>query len=198
MDSNFFITAVAIGYVLGSLPYGLILVKMFYGIDIRSIGSGNIGATNVLRTGHKWLALLTLFLDAFKGAIAILIVKYYLGYDANYVAIAGLSAIMGHMYPVWLGFKGGKGVATFFGIILAFNPLIFLISGLTWLVSAVITKYSSLSALLAVIVFPISCYFLDNSLFSVALVISIMILYKHQDNIKRLIQGTESKINFKK
>ena len=198
MDSNSLMIVIGIGYLLGSLPYGLILVKIFHGIDIRTIGSGNIGATNVLRAGYKWLALITLFLDAFKGAIAVLIVKYYLGYKNDYVALAGLASIMGHMYPIWLGFKGGKGVATFFGIILAFNPVIFLISGLTWLVSAFITRYSSLSALLAVIIFPISCYFLDRQFLSVAIVIAIMILYKHKDNIKRLMSGQESKINFKK
>jgi glycerol-3-phosphate acyltransferase PlsY len=198
MDSNSLITVIGIGYLLGSLPYGLILMKIFYGIDIRTIGSGNIGATNVLRSGNKLLALLTLFLDAFKGAIAILVVKYYLGLNSDYVAIAGLSAIMGHMYPVWLNFRGGKGVATFFGITLAFNPLIFVISGLTWLLSAFITRYSSLSALLAVIVFPVSCYFLDPSLLVISIVISIMILYKHTENIKRLMQGQETKINFKK
>jgi glycerol-3-phosphate acyltransferase PlsY len=189
---------ISISYFLGSLPYGYILVKAFYGVDIRTIGSKNIGTTNVLRAGYKGLALCTLLLDSFKGAIAILLTRYYFDLPETYVAIAGLVAIVGHMYPVWLKFKGGKGVATFFGTVLAFDPLVFLICGAVWLFVAITTRYSSLSAILAVIVFPISCYFLDEPLFYVSIVISVLIIYKHRENIKRLVQGVESKVSFKK
>lgn len=198
MDSSTLIITITIGYLLGSLPYGLILLKVIYGIDVRTIGSGNIGATNVLRTGHKWIALLTLLLDALKGAIAILIVKYCLHLSDLYVSIAGLSAIIGHMYPIWLKFKGGKGVSTFFGITLAFNPIIFLCTGFTWLAVAVISRYSSLSALFAVVVFPFACYFFEPKLLCVSIIISLLIIYKHKSNIQNLINGRESKIKFKK
>ncbi len=201
MDSNTLIIIVTTSYIIGSLPYGLILLKLFYGIDVRTIGSGNIGATNVLRSGHKWMALLTLLLDSLKGAIVVLIVDYFF---PSYVSFALLAVLIGHIYPIWLKFKGGKGVATFFGAILALNPIIFLISGLTWLIVAIITRYSSLSAILAVLVFPISCYFLKGYISYTpffaesSLLITALIIYKHKDNIKRLLQGTETRISFKK
>ncbi|MCL2567279.1 MAG: glycerol-3-phosphate 1-O-acyltransferase PlsY [Alphaproteobacteria bacterium] len=198
MDSDYLMIVIVYSYILGSLPYGYILVKLFKGIDIRTIGSGNIGATNVLRSGSKGLAFCTLLLDSFKGAIAILITRYYLNLTDDFAAIAGLLAIVGHMYPIWLKFKGGKGVATFFGTILAFDPLLFLICGIVWLFVAIPTRYSSLAAVVSVIVFPIAAYFLDEPLFYVAIVIAVLIIYKHRENIKRLLQGTESKISFRK
>ncbi|MDR2008301.1 MAG: glycerol-3-phosphate 1-O-acyltransferase PlsY [Alphaproteobacteria bacterium] len=198
MESDYLMIVIVMSYVLGSLPYGYILVKMFKGVDIRTVGSGNIGTTNVLRAGYRGLAFLTLLLDSFKGAIAILLTRHYFNLDEDYVAIAGLVAILGHMYPIWLKFKGGKGVATFFGTILAFDPLLFLICGFVWLLIAIPTRYSSLAAIVSVIVFPVAAYFLDEPLFYVSIAIAVLIIYKHRENIKRLLQGKESKIKFKK
>jgi glycerol-3-phosphate acyltransferase PlsY len=169
---------------------------MFYNKDIRTIGSGNIGATNVLRAGYKILALITILCDSLKGLVAIIVAKKY--FNADFTIYAGLFAILGHMYPVWLKLKGGKGVATFFGVILAINPQIFMIALVAWLITAVISKYSSLSAIFAIISFPISCYYLQHDVLIVAIGISILVLYKHKDNISRLINGNETKIKFRK
>src|SRR5690606_24525745 len=144
--------AVVLGYLLGSIPFGLILTRMAGLGDIRSIGSGNIGATNVLRTGNKKLAAATLLLDAFKAMAAALAGYYIAGPEAG--LLAGFAAFLGHLFPVWLGFKGGKGVATYLGVLLGVAPLWVLVFAAVWLVVALISKYSSLSALVAMLVIP--------------------------------------------
>jgi len=193
-----------IGYLLGSLPYGFILVKIFKHKDIRKIGSKNIGATNVLRAGYTWLAVATLLADAFKGFLAVMIVKYmifmnlFITPDIAFAALAGLSAIIGHMFPIWLKFKGGKGVATSYGTILAISPILGIIILLVWLVVAALSKYSSLAALLSFASLPIATYFLAPNLQLFMAIITLMVFLKHKENIKRLLKGTETKIKFRK
>ena len=193
-----------IGYLLGSLPYGFILVKIFKHKDIRKIGSKNIGATNVLRAGYTWLAVATLLADAFKGFLAVMIVKYmifmnlFITPDIAFAALAGLSAIIGHMFPVWLKFKGGKGVATSYGTILAISPILGIIILIVWLVVAALSKYSSLAALLSFASLPIATYFLAPNLQLFMAIITLMVFLKHKENIKRLLNGTETKIKFRK
>ncbi|XWO13812.1 putative glycerol-3-phosphate acyltransferase [Candidatus Hepatincola sp. Pdp] len=193
-----------IGYFLGSLPYGFILVKIFKHKDIRKIGSKNIGATNVLRAGYTWLAVATLLADAFKGFLAVMIVKYmifmnlFITPDIAFAALAGLSAIIGHMFPVWLKFKGGKGVATSYGTILAISPILGIIILIVWLVVAALSKYSSLAALLSFASLPIATYFLAPNLQLFMAIITLMVFLKHKENIKRLLNGTETKIKFRK
>lgn len=189
-----FVAAFA-GYLLGSIPFGLVLTRMAGLGDIRKIGSGNIGATNVLRTGNKFLALLTLLLDIGKGAIAVLIAEFLYPGLGIY---AGSGAFLGHLYSIFLKFTGGKGVATFLGLMLALNPLVGLTSILSWLVTAAIFRISSLSALVAAIASPIaSLYLQQNKLAIVALLLCILIFVKHKDNIKRIINGDEPKIGKK-
>lgn len=183
------------GYVLGSIPFGLVLCRLGGHGDIREIGSGNIGATNVLRTGNKFLALLTLLLDIGKGAIAVLICEQvYPGLGVY----AGGGAFIGHLYSIFLKFTGGKGVATFLGLMLALNPLVGLSCIATWVVSAATFRVSSLSALIAAVFCPIySFYFSDLNLVVLASIISILILFKHKENIRRMMNGTEPKIGRK-
>lgn len=181
------------GYLLGSIPFGLVLTRLAGYGDIRNIGSGNIGATNVLRTGNKPLALATLLLDSGKGAIAVGL-AWYLG-GVTLAAIAGGAAFLGHCYPVWLKFKGGKGVATFLGTLLAIAWPVGLACCGTWLITAAITRISSLSALVAAALGPIYAYFLagpDQAW--MALFCTVLIFIRHRPNIERLIAGTEPKI----
>lgn len=183
------------GYVLGSIPFGLVLCRLSGYGDIRKIGSGNIGATNVLRTGNKFLALLTLLLDIGKGAIAVLICEQVYPGLGIY---AGGGAFIGHLYSVFLKFTGGKGVATFIGLMLALNPFVGLSCIATWIVSAVIFRISSLSALIAAVLCPVySFYFSEINLVVLASILSILILFKHKENITRLMNGTEPKIGKK-
>jgi len=185
-----------IGYLLGSIPFGLLLTRMAGLGDVRKIGSGNIGATNVLRTGNKKLAAATLLLDALKGTAAVLVANALWGYEASLVA--GFFAFLGHLFPVWLGFKGGKGVATYIGVLLGAAPLMMLLFAAIWLITAFVTKYSSLSALVAMLVIPIVLWILGpekTALLVTAL--SIISWYMHRENIKRLLAGTESKIGKK-
>jgi len=192
----YLLLALAIGYLLGSIPFGLLLTR-FAGLgDVRNIGSGNIGATNVLRTGRKGLAAATLLLDALKGTAAVLI-GGLLGPFAGIAA--GLGAFLGHLLPVWLGFKGGKGVATYAGVLLGLAwPVVFVFAA-AWLLVAYLTRYSSLAALTAVVVVPIALWAIDD-LRSAALftVLSILIFMKHRANITRLLNGTESRIGASK
>jgi len=179
-------------YILGSIPFGLILTKFFLKKDIREIGSKNIGATNVLRTGNKFIAALTLFLDIFKGFIPILITNHYL---PSLIYLSGLGAFLGHIYPVWLKFKGGKGVATYLGIIFALSLKLGLFFCISWILIAFITKYSSLSSIIsALAIFLIS--FLENNfeLNSYLFITFVIILYTHKKNIVRLKNKTEHKI----
>lgn len=182
----------ALGYILGSIPFGLILTRLAGLGDIRAIGSGNIGATNVLRTGRKSLAAATLVLDALKGTIAVLI-GWRFGVHA--ALAAGLGAYLGHCFPVWLKFKGGKGVATFLGVLLGIHWQTMIIASLVWIATAAATRYSSLSALLASVVAPVMLVlFGQPKSASVCLVLTILIFVRHRANLKRLIAGEESKI----
>lgn len=184
------------GYLLGSIPFGLVLTKMAGLGDLRSIGSGNIGATNVLRTGNKKLAAATLLLDALKATAAALIAHAVFGHNA--ALFGGFAAFIGHLFPVWLGFKGGKGVATYIGTLLGVAPLMVLIFAVAWLSVAFITRYSSLSALVATLVIPVVLWILGVEEAAVVTAVMTVITYwRHKQNIERLIAGTESKIGKK-
>lgn len=198
------------GYFLGSIPFGLVLTRLAGLGDIRQIGSGNIGATNVLRTGHWGLALLTLVLDAFKAGAAALIAYYsitpvpiiFCGFltDAAVLAslIAGTFGVLGHNFPIWLKFKGGKGVASTFGFFLATSPLVAGLAALTWLLMAILTRYSSLSAISAAVMVPFFAFFLTGPVYVIFYTaVALLVLVRHRRNIVRLIKGEESKIKFK-
>ncbi len=183
-----------LGYLFGSIPFGLVLTKLAGLGDIREVGSGNIGATNVLRTGRKDLALATLLLDGGKGAIAVLI-AYALGWRPE---IAGAAAFLGHCFPIWLRFKGGKGVATFMGTLFALHFLSGIFAGAVWLATAKITKYSSLSALMAAAATPFILFSMGKPAYSIAaLFMAALIFIRHNTNILRLLQGQEPKIGNK-
>jgi glycerol-3-phosphate acyltransferase PlsY len=186
------------GYLLGSIPFGLVLTRAAGLGDIRAIGSGNIGATNVLRTGNKKLAAATLLLDGAKGAVAVLIARALAGEDA--ALIAGLFSILGHVFPLWLKFKGGKGVATTLGILLALSPLVGALACATWLVMAFAFRYSSLSALTALALSPAYVFFLEHNLKAAIIfaLVALLVFYTHRSNIQRLIKGEEPKIGMKK
>ncbi|CAM5766887.1 glycerol-3-phosphate acyltransferase [Labrys miyagiensis] len=190
------IAAVLLGYLLGSIPFGLILTRAAGLGDIRSIGSGNIGTTNVLRTGRKDLAAATLLLDAIKGTAAVLLARYFWGVDA--AMVAGFFAFIGHIFPVWLRFKGGKGVATYLGLLAAFAWPAAIFFAVAWLVVAFVTRYSSASALTASLLSPIALLVLGYRNEAVLFVLlSITLWIMHRANIGRLLNGTESKIGKK-
>jgi glycerol-3-phosphate acyltransferase PlsY len=187
--------AFAFGYLLGSIPFGLLLTRAAGAPDIRSVGSGNIGATNVLRTGHKGLAAATLFCDMFKGLTAVLITRHF---SMDLAIIAGLGAFLGHLFPVWLRFKGGKGVATYIGVLAGLHWPAALAFCVAWLAVAAITRYSSLAALVASAVTPLGLWFCD--LPSVALLflfLTVLLWVMHRANIARLLDGSEGKIGAK-
>lgn len=192
------------GYLLGSIPFGVILTRAAGAGDVRNIGSGNIGATNVLRTGRKDLAIATLILDAGKGAVALLIARYLFGEVAG--AIAGGAAFMGHLFPVWLGFKGGKGVATFFGLILSACWPLGLMAAATWLIVAFALRYSSLAALVAAALTPLYALMplpmlglpAPAPILVLAIFTAVLIYIRHHENIARLLKGAEPKIGAKK
>ena len=182
-------------YLLGSIPFGLILSKLFLNKDLRDVGSGNIGATNVLRTGNKFLALITLLLDIGKGAAAVLIAEYFY---PGLGLFAGAGAFLGHIYSVFLKFTGGKGVATFLGILIALSPLTGFSCCIAWIISAFLFRISSLSAIIAALSSPLlGYYFLDIKLSILASILCTLIIFKHKDNIKRLMTGAEPKIGNK-
>jgi glycerol-3-phosphate acyltransferase PlsY len=188
--------ALLLGYLLGSIPFGLILTRLAGGGDVRAIGSGNIGATNVLRTGSKGLAVATLLGDMLKGTAAVLIAAALWGSDES--RSAGLAAFLGHLFPVWLGFKGGKGVATFIGILIAMSPLAALGYGAVWGLVAAITRYSSLAALIACALSPLMLWALDlRPEAGLFLLLAALVWFMHRANIERLRNGTESKIGGK-
>lgn len=194
------IASLAIGYLLGSIPFGLILTRMAGLGDVRKIGSGNIGATNVLRTGNKKLAAATLLLDAFKATAAVLIAQKLYGTDAIHLPglLGGFAAFIGHLFPIWLGFKGGKGVATYLGVLLGVFPAMVLVFAIVWLSIAKLSRYSSLSALVATLVIPVVLWLIGQP--EAALVTAAMTVItwaKHKTNIERLISGTEGKIGQK-
>jgi glycerol-3-phosphate acyltransferase PlsY len=192
--------ALFLGYLLGSIPFGLLLTRAAGLGDIRKIGSGNIGATNVLRTGNKPLALLTLLLDGGKGAAAVLIARYAFPSLAPEIALfAGAGAILGHLYPVWLGFKGGKGVATGLGILLALDWRVGALACVTWLAVALIFRFSSLSALLAFFLAPLYAWLMAGPRLAIfALLLGALVWWRHRENIRRLLKGEEPKIGKKK
>jgi glycerol-3-phosphate acyltransferase PlsY len=185
--------ALAFGYLLGSIPFGLILTRLAGTGDIRAIGSGNIGATNVLRTGRKGLAAATLLGDMLKGTAAVLIADHYFGQDL--AVLAGLGAFFGHLFPVWLKFRGGKGVATYIGVLIGFAWPAALVFGAVWLAVAALTRYSSLSGLIASVTVPVFLWLNDNrqeaQLFAL---LTVILWITHRANIARLINGTEGKI----
>jgi len=187
-------------YLIGSIPFALILTKLLGHGDIRDIGSGNVGATNVLRTGNKYLAFGVLFLDIFKGVLPFIILSYL--YDTNILHSIFLChfAILGHIFPIWLKFKGGKGVATYIGFLIGLNLLIGLYFLLTWIAIAWISRYSSLSSLVATLVVPLYFFFINPNYFVVIflLYLFLIIAVKHLENIKRLISGSENKIKLSK
>ncbi|HEX7966582.1 MAG TPA: glycerol-3-phosphate 1-O-acyltransferase PlsY [Stellaceae bacterium] len=192
----FYLGAV-LAYLLGSIPFGLVLTRLAGYGDIRSIGSGNIGATNVLRTGNKALAALTLVLDAGKGAAAVLIAKQF---GPDMAAIAAAFAFLGHLFPVWLGFRGGKGVATAGGILLAYAWPVGLAAAGTWLLVAVVTRYSSLAALTACVLAPVYAWLFTRQIqpTEVVLFLAVVIILRHHANIRRLFTGQETKIRLSK
>jgi glycerol-3-phosphate acyltransferase PlsY len=187
------LAALAMGYLLGSIPFGLFFARLSGAGDVRKIGSGNIGATNVLRTGKKWAAAATLLCDSGKGAAAVLIARHWLPQGAE--IFAALAAVLGHLFPLWLGFKGGKGVATFLGVSLALFWPVGLLVAATWLAAAMIWRISSLSALTAIALSP-AYFFLFGArdYVPLALVLAALIFFMHRDNIRRLLRGEEPRI----
>jgi glycerol-3-phosphate acyltransferase PlsY len=188
--------AFILGYLLGSIPFGLLLTKLAGTQDLRSIGSGNIGATNVLRTGRKGLAAATLLCDMLKGTVAVLIANYLGGFNA--AMLAGLGAFLGHLFPVWLNFKGGKGVAVYIGVLIAMFPPAAAVFCVLWLATAATSRYSSLAALVASFVTPIFLWWFGHlALASLFAVLTMLLFYMHRENIKRLQAGTEGRIGEK-
>ena len=190
MDINLIIVAVY-SYLLGSIPFGLILTKIFLKKDIRKIGSGNIGTTNVLRTGKKSLAASTLVLDLMKGYFSIIITFTYF---ENLISYSALICFIGHIFPVWLKFKGGKGVATYLGVISALSYKFFLIFGISWLVLSFLFRYASLSSIISSLIVFVCSYFFNNNFSLILFIFFIIILYTHRENIVRLKNSEESKI----
>jgi len=191
-----YLLALVIGYLLGSIPFGLLLTRFAGTQDLRSIGSGSIGATNVLRTGHKGLAAATLLCDALKGTAAVLIANYYGGFDA--AMLAGFAAFLGHLFPVWLSFKGGKGVAVYIGVLIGMFPPAALVFCVLWLATAATTRYSSVSAFVASFVTPIFLWWFGHpALASLFAALTLLLFYAHRENIKRLQAGTEGRIGEK-
>ena len=191
------LTAIA-AYLLGSIPFGVIVTRIGGAGDVRAIGSGNIGATNVLRTGRKDLALITLVLDAGKGAAAVLIARALFDNDFT-TALAGGAAFVGHLFPVWLGFRGGKGVATFFGVLLAAAWPVGLIAGAVWLIIFFLGRISSLSALVAAAAAPVAAWALGEAvpIIALAAVMAVLIYMRHHENIGRLLRGQEPRFGAK-
>ncbi len=186
------IAALIFGYLLGSIPFGLLLTRAAGLGDVRSIGSGNIGATNVLRTGNKKLAAATLLLDALKGTAAVLLANWY---APDLGLWAGFGAFLGHLFPVWLGFRGGKGVATYLGVLIALAWQVALIFAAVWLLVAIVFRYSSLAALCAAIAVPVALWFLATpQLAGLFALMSVILFIKHRANIQRLASGTEGRI----
>ena len=207
----YFILSAVGGYLLGSIPFGLVLTRICGLGDIRKIGSGNIGATNVLRTGRKDLALLTVILDASKAGFAAWLAGYLapqafcslFGFITTVAVVAGLIAgvmgVIGHNFPVWLTFRGGKGVASAFGFIVVTQWQLGIIALCVWLITAFTTRYSSLSAILAAVSVPFFAFFMSDPVHAAFYsAIALLVLIRHHANIARLIKGTESKISFKK
>jgi glycerol-3-phosphate acyltransferase PlsY len=190
------VAALAFGYLLGSIPFGVILTRLAGTQDLRTIGSGNIGATNVLRTGRKGLAAATLIGDALKGAVAVL--AFARSDDPSFALVAGFGAFIGHLFPVWLKFKGGKGVATYLGVLFGLAWPVGLLFCLIWLATAALTRYSSLAALLASAATPVALWLSGWPAAALLFAVLMLILFaRHRENIARLLNGTEGKIGGK-
>lgn len=201
-DYSISLVLMVIAYLLGSIPFGLIFTRLFGLGDVRNIGSGNIGATNVLRTGNKKVAAFTLLGDLLKGTVAVLIAQWgvnFTGVSSSFVvAIAGLCAFLGHIFPIWLHFKGGKGVATFIGVVLGLQWPCAIVFAIVWIIVAYLTRYSSLAALVGVVVIALYVSVLGN--YDIAIIVAIMsaiTIFRHKTNIVRLMNHTESKIGDK-
>lgn len=192
------LAALSIGYLLGSIPFGVVLTKLSGGPDLRGIGSGNIGATNVLRTGNKKLAALTLAGDMLKGTAAVLVGAFFLG-GREAALLAGLGAFSGHLFPVWLGFRGGKGVATYLGVLIGLKFSIAVVFAAIWLAVAYLSRYSSLSALLASLLTPLLLWvWVDDARAALLMaVLTLALWFMHRENIARLVAGREGKIGQK-
>lgn len=197
------VLAVVIAYLLGSVPFAIIVSKLFGLQDPRQFGSGNPGATNVLRSGNKKAAVLTLIGDAFKGWLAVFIAQQLFANHSNVIALVAIAAFLGHIYSIFLSLKGGKGVATAIGVLLALSPLLALTLIIIWLLMAILFRYSSLAAIVAASAAPLLylqlySYHLNNYYLAAIAFISIMLIYKHKTNIQKLLTGKESKIGAKK
>ncbi len=190
MDINLIIVAVY-SYLLGSVPFGLVLTKIFLKKDIREIGSGNIGTTNVLRTGKKSLAIATLILDLLKGYFSIALTFIYF---ENLISYSALICFVGHIFPIWLKFRGGKGVATYLGVILALSYQLFFIFGITWLILSFLFRYASLSSIISSLIVFVYSYFFINNFSLILFIFFVIIIYTHRENIVRLKNSEESKI----
>lgn len=181
-------------YLIGSIPFGIFIARLFGAGDLRTQGSGNIGATNMLRVAGKKPAIITLILDALKGAVPVMLANSMM---PEMAPLCGLIAAAAHMFPVWLGFKGGKGVASFLGVMMALSPVAGIITALSWLVFAFAFKYSSLSALAATVIGPFVYYFVTGLNFVPVLVLTALVWWRHRTNIRRLLDRTEPKIGDK-
>jgi len=182
---------IILSYLMGSIPFGFILTKIFLKKDIRKIGSGNIGATNVLRTGNKKIGYLTLTLDILKAIVPLLVIKFNF---PEFIFLSALSIFLGHVFPLWLKFNGGKGVATYVGMLFCINYILGLVFIFSWFIIFIIFRYSSLSSLIASLTIPIyHFYIIDNNNYYFFIILFILIFYTHRENVKRLINNTESK-----
>ena len=190
-----YVLAIILAYLLGSIPMGLLLTKFMGKGDLRRVGSGNIGATNVMRVGGLRMAALTWVLDMLKAVVAVLF-GAYVGGDV-FAIWCGFVAVLGHCYPVWLGFRGGKGISSMFGVLLTVNPLLFVVCGIEWLIVALTTGYSSLGAVVAFCVMPVLGFVMGWQFGLPLLAIALLCLWRHHENIGRLVGGTETKIEWK-
>ena len=180
----------SVSYLCGSIPFGFLLTKFFLKKDIRKMGSGNIGATNVLRTGNKLIGYSTLTLDVLKAIVPLIIIKFNL---PEFIFVSSLSIFLGHVFPVWLKFKGGKGVATYVGMLFCINYILGFVFIISWFIVFILSKYSSLSSMIASLSIPIFCFFIYNENFYFFTMMFILVFLTHRENIKRLINNTESK-----
>ena len=185
---TFFI--ILVSYLCGSIPFGFLLTKFFLKKDIRKMGSGNIGATNVLRTGNKLIGYSTLTLDVLKAIVPLIIIKFN---SPEFIFVSSLSIFLGHVFPVWLKFKGGKGVATYVGMLFCINYILGFVFIISWFIVFILSKYSSLSSMIASLSIPIFCFFIYNENFYFFTMMFILVFFTHRENIKRLINNTESK-----
>tara|TARA_B100000945_G_scaffold2780_1_gene2344 strand:+ start:1508 stop:2083 length:576 start_codon:yes stop_codon:yes gene_type:complete len=181
---------ISVSYLCGSIPFGFLLTKFFLKKDIRKMGSGNIGATNVLRTGNKLIGYSTLTLDVLKAIVPLIIIKFN---SPEFIFVSSLSIFLGHVFPVWLKFKGGKGVATYVGMLFCINYILGFVFIISWFIVFILSKYSSLSSMIASLSIPIFCFFIYNENFYFFTMMFILVFLTHRENIKRLINNTESK-----